>query len=256
MKNLKLKILKQPPLIWAIVLFVAVILSFSGYIVSKYVTENKQESLHIAKNFYLESDYLATPVGEVYPKHVLQAGDYNIEFMLKNYPDELRFSEVDIKCELRVSKDGTEIKELEKTFDLKGNQQTNQIITIPVEKPGDYVVTITSVSPYETTLMGGFIVVGVNENISYEVFDSKDSPILQLTVSTDEYEGPVVISWPEGVYPDNTDTLMKAAAGNEAQINVEKDSEYTLLFFKKNPAMDYSGDTSLKAVKGGGSNES
>lgn len=209
----------------------------AGMVVAKYVMETKREQLLAAKSFYLESDLLSS---ETNPQYTLQAGVDTIKFHLMNYPDDLRFSEVDIKCTatLTGTADGESVS---KEVDLKKNEKSIKPVTFDNLKPGDYTVTVTS-SPYSLTLQGRFTVVGLDTDVAFSVSDNAQSPRLLVTVTTTDYEGNIIIEWPEGVLPDNNDPLLESATGNSYKVRMEKNSEYIFQFFKTDPNQVYTDD--------------
>ena len=98
-------------------------------------------------------------------------------------------------------------------------------------------------------MQGQFTIIGENHKPKYEVHDEKGSPFLHITVTTTDYAGTVKIAWPTGgVYPDNTDPLLKDATGNSCNVVMEAQSEYTFKFFKSNPQDVYTADFNEKDV--------
>lgn len=76
----------------------------------------------------------------------------------------------------------------------------------------------------------------------------KNSPVLRLTVWTNDYSGNVKLTWPSGIYPDNTDPLLASVTGTAATLNLKNDSEYTFVFFKNTPSTVYTREQ-ITAVK-------
>lgn len=226
------------------VCFAVALVLLSGYSIAKYISSEKEEPLYVAKNFYFESDILTVGTNGVYPEYVLQAGVDDIELTLKNYPDELRYSEVNIEGEVNLG----DVEE--KVFQLTGNQKTDQKIVFENVAPGTYIIIAKATSPYIKTLGAKITVVGLDSNLKYSVNDAKESPNLLVTINTTDYEGNASIEWPSGVVPDNTDPLLSEAEGNSCIIQMKKNSEYTFQFFKIDPNEDYTKEIQVKTVGG------
>ena len=82
--------------------------------------------------------------------------------------------------------------------------------------------------------------VGADVSFRYSVSDAAGSPVLYLTVTAEDFAGPVNIGWPAGILPDNTDARLTGASGNGCRVTLKQDSEYIFPFFKSNPAAVYS----------------
>ena len=217
-------------------LFLAGVVMFSGYSLAKYFVSKDQKISAEAKSFYFESDLLAVSTNAI-PHYTLQAGVDDLTFSLMNYPDELRGSEVDISYTISLTKDGTEVQAQTGTINAGRNSVPIQFQNLSA---GTYTVIANATNPYTQTLKGRFTVVNTNYELSCNVSDAVGSPNLKVTVTTTDYAGNIVISWPEGVLPDNTDPLMQNASGQSCTVEVNAQSEYTFQFFKTNPNVDYS----------------
>ena len=66
--------------------------------------------------------------------------------------------------------------------------------------------------------------------------DSANSPIVEITVTSEGYEGLITITYPEGIQPDNTDEKLETVTSTYVTSNFKKNSSYTYTFFKNNPA--------------------
>ncbi len=226
-------------------LVLAVAVSAGVYTLAKYVSAETSDTPYIAKSFYLESDLLAVET-EPIPLYTLQAGVKEISFRLMNYPDELRVSETAVQCEVVLTSSFGEKKQ---TIALSAGVRDEEIVTFDGLEPGVYTVTVTSTSPYVTRLQGRFTVVAENVDLAVQVNDNIGSPFLHVVVTTTDYHGDVIISWLDGVVPDNTDPLLAFASGMSCQVTVKANSQYTFTFYKNDPAKDYSSQiTVTKAV--------
>lgn len=217
-------------------LLLAVVVLFNSYTLAKYFMEEDREELYVAKNFYFESDLLSVATGAI-PHYTLKAGEDTISFDLMNYPDALRSSEVDISYTVVLTKDGAEKKSTSGTIAVGQNSVS---VSFDGLDAGTYVVTATATGPYTQTLQGRFTVVGADYGLSYSVNDAAGSPNIKVTVTTTDYFGNIVISWPGSVLPDNTDPLLQNATEGSHTIEVKAQSEYTFQFFKTNPNENYS----------------
>lgn len=240
-----------------IVIFLILICSiiFIRKIYSKYSIENKSDaSIYQAKNFYFESDLLndSTDI----PSYTYQEGIDKISFVLKNNIDELRYSEVETSyiVELKnfddtevTDKDGNIVNSV--TGILSNANIESKVISFNNLKEGNYKIIAKAESPYSKTLQANFTLLGNDNTVTYSVSDSKDSPILKVTVMTKDYSGNICISWPEGISPDSTDmnfsNINSGFESSNTTINFKANSEYTFQFFKQNPSQIFSNDDIL-----------
>lgn len=213
--------------IWAVLLVaVAVLQSFNTS--AKYTMTKETDAEAVAQAFYFESDLLD---GGTYE---LPAGTTELTFTLRNHADDLRAAECEIKYEIYL--DGA--KKTDKCGSMAANTTVNAGITLEHLTAGTHTVKAVAVSPYTAELSATFVIPAEDNNIYFSVTDSANSPVVTLTVSTVDYAGDVTISWPADVYPDNTDPKLTGAT-TSATVRFNKNSEYTFLFFKDDPATVY-----------------
>lgn len=224
-------------------LFTAFLLLIGGGVIAKYIAEDMQEPLYVAKAFYFESDYLVQPIGGSFPQYTLQTGVNEIQFTLKNHVDELRFSEVDIEYKVVLTKDGEMLSQTT-TGNLAKNNKSDKKIEFKDLAEGTYIIEATATAPYVKVLKAQFTIVDNKDEICAQVYDAAKSPVLQLTVTSEDYEGEIDIRWPEGVLPDNTDSLLQGVTTNSCKVEIQKYSEYTFQFFKTNPNEVYTNEIS------------
>lgn len=211
-----------------------------GTTVAKYVQKQNNDIVYQAKNFYFESDLLSDNTN---PKsYTYQKGKNNISIILRNNIDSLRYSEVDIDYIVTISDiQGKKIEE--KTGTLSNKNIDAKQIEFTNLQSGTYTVVAKSKNPYEKTLQANFIIEKENDEIVYQISDSQNSPVLQLTVITEDYDGDIKISWPSGVAPDSTDDKFSDVNigynGGNKVVNFNSNSEYTFQFFKQNPNLNY-----------------
>lgn len=212
-----------------IVAFLICAITMSAFVSAKYMSQKQTDKVIAAKSFYFESDLLT----EDCPTYTLTPGTNEITVRLKNYADSLRFSEVPISYKLTATNQNAITDSLvENKTDYNDNTFSNLT-------PGTYTVTATVTSPYSKTLSAVFVIPEKEISVGQSLSDAQGSPVLRLTVWTNDYEGKVTLSWPDTIYPDNTDPLLKDVFGASVEIEFGKDSSYTFVFFKSNPDETY-----------------
>ena len=264
-------------------LLIAVLLAFNGYTVAKYVFQQEDEPVYAAENFYFESDALKEQSATGYPSYTLKRGVDAITVDLRNYPDALRRSEVDLKYEVRLinKKDSSEIAAVTGTLYKEGtsvgssngmvdthdiaicfsdeteqNQETwkstRALHTTIMKKvkldAGTYTVIASVFEPYKhaenEVLKADYIVSDVAEDINFSVADAINSPILRLTITTADMGGEYRISWKDSsITADNTDPKIKNIKNDSCDIELKGDSQYTIVFFKNTINIEHSKDT-------------
>lgn len=220
---------------------VFLLLSTIAIVMAKYIRNNDSDTGVVAKEFYFTSDYLDVEKTDgTFPEYTLGTGVNDIVFNLNNYVDELQFTQVDIEYEITVTDlSSAVIKELSGTI-AKASTKNNVTISIEDLAPGTYIVVAKSTSPYSSTLKGKFTIKPLNESFTYTVSDDIGSPIVQVTISVEDYEGKINIKWPSGVKPDNSDPLLAGAVDcSDYSVLFEKFSEYTFIFFKTDSNTKY-----------------
>lgn len=210
-------------------------------ILAKYIKKVNTNMQINSTDFYFTSDLLDVPASNgTFPEYILGKGTNTITFNLKNYEDELRFSTLDINYEIKVTNSSDTIV-FEETGTLstsltKNSKQFN--ITSLISDT--YVVEVTSTSPYIKQLKGKFIIQNVEDDIAYTVSDGAGSTVVMLTISVNDYSGNINIKWPDGVFPDNSDPLLKDAVNTSSYIvSFNSYSEYTFVFFKSDTTVVY-----------------
>lgn len=228
----------------AIILVTIVITIIVQNAFAKFKSNNvTQTQVYEAKSFYLESDLLKEENSETY---TLKKGEDAITIKLKNNVDNLRYSDVEINYVVKITTmDGKAVVDKSgnivdnKTGILSNNEIEEQEIKFINLPEGNYKVVAESVLPYVKKLQANFSVVNSNKNISYVVNDSKGSPVMRLTVKSNDYTGNIKIGWSKGLAADSSDGKFKDANSGFGQgsaiIDFAADSEYTFQFFKENP---------------------
>ena len=203
--------------------------------------------------FYFTSDRL-TEEGKEYhlsPETEVLA----VEF--RSDQDGYRWSETPIHYIYQVRKDGEEQEEKGGEgilYPQQGAGSSEQIV-IQDMAPGVYDIEVQSLSPFEKTLKGTFVIPEKENDIFCVKEDQQGSFCVQLTVSVKDYEGNIKIFWPEGLIPDSTQTVfedIKTRKGDlyeagEATLWAEPYTSNTFRFFKTDAETDYTWDTQLRA---------
>ena len=233
-----------------IFLIIILVILISSIVFAKYVSERKKNALYTAGSFYFTSDLLSD--NATMNTYEFEKGVDEISINIKNNIDDLRYSEVDIYYNAKITdtagnpvRDQNEdiIQEITNNK-LFGNQIDENTIKFSNLKTGSYIVTATSVNPYEKEIKANFIITDKNENIVFSVNDTINSPTAQITITTNDFSGVARISWPEGGAPDSTNALFSDVnagySGGNKQITLLANSEMAIQFFKENPGEIYS----------------
>ncbi len=228
----------------AIIISVFLLIASASAVMAKYVVSQEEETLYVANSFYFESDLLTNDSS--IKTYTYQKGKNNIQIVLKNNIDDLRFSDVDIEYSVKITTlSGTEVKPSVSGTLSKGSISTKTIDFSNLET-GTYTITATAVAPYEKTLKANFIIEEKNENISYSVTDIENSSVAQLTIKTNDYSGNVIITWPNGVAPDSTNSnfsnVNSGYNSSSKTITVSSKAETIILFFKQDSSRKYTID--------------
>lgn len=180
-----------------------------GMTVASYVQKKYSDTVYTAESFYFESDLLSDNTNP--SAYTYEIGKNEILIQLTNNIDDLRYSEVDIKYAVTITdsngnevldKDGNKISEITGTL-LKDSINSN-VVSFSNLNSGVYIVTAKAIKPYTKVLQANFVITEKNNEIIYQVNDSINSPVVQLTVMSKDYNGNIKINWPEGVAPDST----------------------------------------------------
>lgn len=192
---------KNPGLAKYIILFLFGALLLGG-VAAKYVRENGGRNIFAAKEFYFTSNLLTTDGAE----YRLNSDATSVSFTLGNNADKLRFAEDDIAYEVRVNNGAT----VDKTTGMLANGKVSQdTITISgLEKGKVYEVKAIGRAGYQKTLKATFTIADNDENLYMHVDNSNRAYVL-LTVWTNNLNGNVSITFPDGLIPDNTDPIMR-----------------------------------------------
>lgn len=243
----------------AVVLLVAAALVAVGGISSyaaKYAHQATDGRELSSPAFYFTSDVLRDDDTANYQ---LPVGTTSISFELRNYVDDLRWCDTNIDYEYKVAApDGTQFASGAGVI----ARDASKGVAVPISatgltQPGTYTVTATSTKPFSQQLSAKFTIAAANTDLNVSLADNNDSATATLTVSTQDYEGNVKVSWCAGVVPDQTQVEFDRVSTGDSSGNysagtvtiaAKKFSTYTFRFFKTDPSKKF--DTSqITAVK-------
>ena len=196
---------------------------------AKYLyTAKDQQEIH-TNAFYFESDLLVEN-GKTY---TLNPGTQSMTFDLRNYADELRFSDEDIAYTVTLTgTDGARITVTEGELE-KAVKSGQEIKLENLVDGGTYTVTATGKAGFEKTLSATFTVLTAPEGLYMYVQDDPDQPFVLLTVWTDNLIGELTVTPGANLIPDNTWPGMdKLKKGDEITKLLGKYESVTYRFFK------------------------
>lgn len=237
----------------AVVLLVAAALVAVGGISSyaaKYAHQATDGRELSSPAFYFTSDVLRDDDTANYQ---LPVGTTSISFELRNYADDLRWCDTNIDYEYKVAApDGTQFASGAGVI----TRDASKGVAVPISatgltQPGTYTVTATSTKPFSQQLSAKFTIAAANTDLNVSLADNNDSATATLTVSTQDYEGNVKVSWPAGVVPDQTQAEFDRVSTGDSSgnysagtvtVTAKKFSTYTFRFFKTDPSQKF--DTS------------
>lgn len=229
LQNKKIKIL-------FVVLILAMIFSSIGVVYARYIlTYSDGGGLITSNTMYFESDYLKSK-GASYT-----ISSTSFSFRLMNYPDQFRTSELDVNFTVRVDDPNVTIST--SSGRISADQQNEVKITLSgLERGKTYTVTATGQNGYKKTLTATFTVTD-EENNAYKHITQTEYYVL-LTVRTEKVKGEATIKFPEGLIPDNTDSVMSGVTSTQGEFKDSESfqSEYssrTYRFFKEDVNVNY-----------------
>lgn len=237
-KNRKLHNILIPLLI---VLALTVVLGAFGGAYAKYLRESKAaEELVSSQNMYFASDYL-TEQGAAYTI----SGD-SVTVQLRNYPDALRVSELDVDYSVTVKDSAgnavnTTVTNAQGTLTAGSPQSVNVEIS-GLQGGQTYTVEATGSNGFSTTLSATFTVQAPETGV-FMSMEQTDYYVL-LTVWTQNVTGDAYIVVPGGLLPDNTDSSMENATTGRSNFTDQDNfknpySSKTYRFFKQTTGITY-----------------
>lgn len=214
-------------------------------VAAKYMKQNTtKNNAAAAKEFYFESDFLDGKEHEIMPT---DNGKAKVTIRLKNYIDDLRYSETDIEYTVKVTeKDLTDsavgVTINQETGTIKTGPQNKQDIEISNLQAGKtYKITATTDNIYKKTLTGTIKVSKPDTKVYASVHD--ENQYIEVTIWTKDYEGNVSLNYSAtNLVPDNTDTKM-ANATTDGNMITETDwkanTSHVYRFFKNDETKEY-----------------
>ena len=200
------KKLNQKVLACRILVIVVLLLScLTSGILAKYAVEREKGVFVGAANFYFRSDLLK----EEEPTYMLNAGTDTIEFVLYNYADSLRISEVDIQCSVTAS-NGLTVQMQGADGDQMAKNAHSQIrVIVSGFKNGNtYTVKATGTGGFVQVLSATFTVREYDTGF-YKYVDTSNEGYVTLNVLTGNTSGTVTFDIPTGLIPDRRDELLE-----------------------------------------------
>jgi len=228
-----------------ILVSVAILATFSG-VYAKYVkTLHKQQGLVTSQVMYFESDYLSAEGAEY------TISGESVTFELRNFPDALRVSELEVTYEVSVT-GGATIKingdaATTGEFEANGTQQTDTVEISGLQSGKTYTVTATGRNGFVRTLSATFTVQAAETQVFKRVEQTEHYVL--LTVWTQDVKGTATIQPPASLIPDNTDPILAGVATGGASITDSQSfaapySSRTYRFFISNTdTAKYSADS-------------
>ena len=226
---------------------------------AKYIKQNDtKNNSATAKEFYFESDLLDGKEHEVVATKAADGtATASVTIRLKNYADELRYSETEIKYQVSViekkSDEGTDtdsdgqsvdnnIAITDKTGTIDAEAKNHADVTLSnLEAGKTYVVTATTSNIYQKTLTGTIKVVAPDDTLYASVRDN--AQYIEVTVWTTDYTGNVTLKYNNGtLLPDNTDTKMQDVVTTSSifyQGKWEANTSHVFRFFKTDEKSTY-----------------
>lgn len=229
-KNRKLHNILIPLLI---VLALTVVLGAFGGAYAKYLRESKAaEELVSSQNMYFASDYL-TEQGAAYT-----ISGNSVTVQLRNYPDALRVSELDVDYSVTVKDSAgnavnNTVTNAQGTL-TAGSQQSVDVVISGLRGGETYTVEATGSNGFSTTLSATFTVQAPETGV-FMSMEQTDYYVL-LTVWTQNVTGEATIQPPASLIPDNTDPILAgvdtgAASFTDSQSFAKAYSSRTYRFF-------------------------
>lgn len=235
------------------------LLPFSTFTFASYVYSAVMKT-YIATavaDFYFTSDLLtdAATIPVYYLTH-----DWNmpavISFELKNYENQLNISDRQITY-LAAASPGSSSSGAINPGPQGQSQTVSLTVPVPANKsvPLEVLVTATSAYPFAKTLQAKFI---ISPAVSYNVANNSNSPVANLRITLAQSAGqsqPVTVTWQGGAAPDMTSPIVQNATtvdlgSRTLTTSLHTAAVYDLVFFKDNPADNY---TAVTVLNGDGS---
>ena len=194
MKNRKIYIL-------LITLLFAVVTTFCGFVVAKYIKEKQTDLVVSSKKFFFTIDLLGDTINDedLEKNYVLAGGDSKeITFYVQNYFDDYRICDLDVKYKVSMNILSTNpgfdsntivlsnLVDVEHTLNKNAKDLDKWVLSIP-EGYGNNTkieINVKSSYPYVKEMKLVFSCMTYDKEYSYEVIDEINSPVAKLIVKT------------------------------------------------------------------------
>ena len=230
---------------------------------AKYINQKKTDNNSVtAKNFYFESDLLDGKEHTVIPTDSSTNGKNtaSVTVRLKNYVDDLRYSETAIDYKVIVAESGTDATADGVTISNTDGNATGTIapdgknhadVKLSNLKSGKtYKVTATTDNVYKKELTGTIKVTEPDEKVYSSIND--ENQYIEVTVWTTDYSGSVKLSYNDAdLIPDNTDAKLKDAKSGSDTITISNwgaNTSHVFRFFKNEETKEYQATVNDKEV--------
>lgn len=226
-----------------------------GFTIAKYVDNLSDDDSNIeTPEYYFTSDLLSSPdIANNIPIYNLNENVSSIKFNLLNYENSLMYSECDITYEVSILKDSVVLET--KTGTILKDACNSSIIEFNNLESGEYRVVAMSTAPFLKQIEAIFVIKATDNSIQYIVDDKVGSPVVMLTILTNNYAGNISISWKNTISPDNTNPLLEDAIDlvlvdgfYTYKVPFEAYSSYVFVFYKELNSVVYTIDD-FKVIK-------
>lgn len=240
--------IRRYPII-AVLLVISLMMTaaFAGVTFSRYMTENFLTPRQAdSADFYFTSDILVAADSGSIPTYNLvfdQGQTPQITFVLRNYKNDLNWSSANISYKVEYSLNKSSNISAGTGSIVAGASGVDKTVTLAPQgaKAGDTVtVMVTSTAPYEEVLTANFTFHTPDTGWSYDVSQNADSNVVMLTVTTKSMPAnkTITVTYPSGVMPDPLDSRL-TINGNKVSLTVSGEDQYTIVFYKTNPATSF-----------------
>ena len=261
MKKFFDKLKKNKKYLVLFIVLIALICIPLVYTISKYVINTVTEHYYNSKDFFFYSDVLDGSTYDLYSYD--GSSDYSFTVDLKNYKDELNFTDSDTTYDLSVTcKNGGTTVECNTSGEstIVGNNLNSNTDTIKLVKGSntfnngdviDVTVKATSASPYKKELTGNFKIHVNSIGLSYYVLDNENKYYLEFVISNNGDSKDVSLSFdPTLINIDNNNyyvingsttstTVDSVSMINKLTFNASKGNVYSIRFYKNDITQNY-----------------
>lgn len=183
------KIYKKKQLILIVILiacFISIIAIFG-----RYITNNINNFFVRTKEFYFYSDKLTETRADYQIDNWSGVDDYIITINMNSNKNNIESATYDISYDIKYKCTDNVVCQLSKTQGIIYKEKNSDFFNLTITpntqlKTGDKVVIdieVNSTAKYKKTLTGRFILVVGQENLTYQITDSLESPYMELRLT-------------------------------------------------------------------------